>query len=192
MAACPRDLLRVHSSSAATFWLADGAALQARLSARSTLQLNEVGMDSGREPLRAPAQEDAAQQERIPRIFRQARIPRIVHTIWLGGPLPARLRRVVASWAAVHPDWRHVHWDDAALAAASPLFNAAAAAAARDQGGVSDVLRLEVLHAVGGVYADVDMLCLGRLDKLTEVGRRRGGGGTTLPGALQMAQARVP
>ena len=91
-------------------------------------------------------------------------VPRIVHHIWLGSPLPPRLRRLVDTWRAHHPTWAHTLWTDAEVARLPPLANASAYEAARNYGGRADVLRLEILAAVGGVYVDVDTQCVGALE----------------------------
>jgi hypothetical protein len=99
-----------------------------------------------------------------------APIPRTIHHIWLGSPLPARFASFRATWAAAHPmsrGWRHVLWGDAE-AAAFPLRNRAAFEAATNWGEKSDILRYEVLHAQGGVYVDTDFECVRPLDELLE------------------------
>ena len=42
----------------------------------------------------------------------ELRIPRIFHVVSLGkGPSDAR-REAAADWAAAHPSWKVLHWDD--------------------------------------------------------------------------------
>jgi len=41
-----------------------------------------------------------------------ARIPRVLHQIWLGSPLPPRFAVLRARWRALHPRWRPVLWTD--------------------------------------------------------------------------------
>jgi len=86
-------------------------------------------------------------------------IPRCIHLIWLGGKLPAMLRRVAESWQAAHPAWHIAVWDDEAVGLL-PLFNQAAFDSAPNRGFQADVLRYELLYRFGGFYADVDLLCL--------------------------------
>jgi hypothetical protein len=71
-------------------------------------------------------------------------IPKLVHHIWLGSPLPARAAVLRATWRRHHPPangWRHLLWDDAAVArvlaesrAPKPRKTPAAAAAAAAAG----------------------------------------------------------
>lgn len=92
-------------------------------------------------------------------------IPHIIHHIWLGGPIPARLRRLVQTWKALHPSWIHLLWEDQDLVSLE-LFNQHAFDAASNLGQRSDILRYELLLALGGTYCDVDMQCIGSLDSL--------------------------
>lgn len=92
-------------------------------------------------------------------------IPRIVHHIWLGGKLPAKLQRLVDTWRLMHPAWKHCMWTDEHVAAI-PWYNAAAVSAAGNCGELSDVIRYEILYALGGVYVDTDMQCIRSFDVL--------------------------
>jgi hypothetical protein len=105
--------------------------------------------------------------------------PRKVHScrrahaqIWLGGPVPPRLHRVMATWRAHHPPprWRYVLWDDDAAAQLVAGGGLVTGRAWREhcvnQGQRADLLRLEVLFAVGGVYVDADLQCVASLDGL--------------------------
>jgi hypothetical protein len=85
-----------------------------------------------------------------------ARVPRIIHQIWLGPrPPPVDWLR---SWAGRHSGWEYRLWTE--RTAPFPLRNQAQFDAAPDYPGKSDVLRYEVLLRDGGVYADADMVCL--------------------------------
>lgn len=95
----------------------------------------------------------------------QPAIPRILHHIWLGGPIPARLGRLVKSWQKLHPDWLHLTWEDADVLPLQ-LFNQTAFDSAPNQGQRSDILRYEILDALGGAYVDVDVQCVGSLAAL--------------------------
>ncbi len=44
-----------------------------------------------------------------------ARIPKIIHIMWLGGKLPNEYTRYVTSWATYHPEWTILFWTDNAL-----------------------------------------------------------------------------
>ena len=39
-------------------------------------------------------------------------IPHIFHYIWLGSPIPKRLKILITSWQLLHPTWKHYIWED--------------------------------------------------------------------------------
>ncbi len=41
-----------------------------------------------------------------------ARIPKIIHVMWLGGKLPSEFEAYVASWKKYHPRWTTLFWTD--------------------------------------------------------------------------------
>jgi Glycosyltransferase sugar-binding region containing DXD motif len=90
-------------------------------------------------------------------------IPRILHFIWLGPrPLPTIM---IESWRQHHVDWEVRVWRDDDIP--SNLYNQEAfqyAMQNRQYGMASDILRLELLYRYGGVYMDVDYLCLSCLN----------------------------
>jgi len=88
-------------------------------------------------------------------------IPQIIHQIWLG-PLP-RPQRWMDSWRDQHPDWEYHLWDDQA-AGKFPLRNRRHFEQITEWAGKADLLRYEILHRVGGFYADADSECIRPLD----------------------------
>ena len=91
-------------------------------------------------------------------------IPRRLHHIWLGGPLPAKAERTIDSWRRHHPRWESRLWTDDNLPDMphlEPYFRAATTAA-----GKADMLRVELIHSLGGVYVDADIECLRPIDPL--------------------------
>lgn len=94
-----------------------------------------------------------------------ARIPKIIHHIWLGSPLPEKFARYRQTWQKMHPDWTCILWDDAKVAKFG-LHNLRAYCAATNYGERSDIVRYEVLHRFGGAYVDTDFECLQPFDVL--------------------------
>jgi hypothetical protein len=92
-------------------------------------------------------------------------IPRIIHQIWLGSPLPRKLARCSATWRKHHPDWELKLWTDAEVAkldfSSREMFESADC-----WGQKSDLLRIEILKAQGGVYVDLDYECFKPIDVL--------------------------
>ncbi|HEY2811258.1 MAG TPA: glycosyltransferase [Rhabdochlamydiaceae bacterium] len=94
-----------------------------------------------------------------------ARIPKIIHQIWLGSPLPEKYHAFQKSWQEHHPDWQYRLWTDADL----PAFHFSDRARfdkAENKAEQSDILRYEILYQFGGVYADTDFECLKPYDLL--------------------------
>lgn len=83
-------------------------------------------------------------------------IDRTLHFIWVGPrPIPDHW---IAAWRAMHPAWTIRVWREADLADLE-MVNRAAFDAFMADGcwhGASDIARIEVLRAHGGVYVDVD------------------------------------
>lgn len=94
-----------------------------------------------------------------------ARIPKRIHQIWLGGRLPARYRTWAESWKDVNPGWEYLLWDDKSVRNFG-LRNEKAYQRSSNLGAKSDIARYEILERLGGVYADTDFECLRPLDDL--------------------------
>ena len=94
------------------------------------------------------------------------RIPRIVHQIWLGSPVPEKYFKWMETWLGYH-GWEYKLWTDEEVKGLK-LQNRSLYEASKNYGEKSDILRLEILYQYGGVYADVDYECLNHqvLDEL--------------------------
>ncbi|MGI9264523.1 MAG: glycosyltransferase family 32 protein, partial [Gammaproteobacteria bacterium] len=94
-------------------------------------------------------------------------IPKIIHQIWLGSPVPKKLRRYSDSWRKHHPDWEFRIWTDREVEQfefeTRDLFESAEC-----WGQKSDLLRVEILNRMGGVYVDFDYLSYKPIDQLVE------------------------
>jgi len=93
------------------------------------------------------------------------KIPKIIHHVWLGGPVPETLQKYVDSVKKLHPDWEHKLWTDKE-AASITLDNQKLFDTAQNLGEKSDILRYEVLYRYGGVYVDTDIEGLKQFDIL--------------------------
>jgi len=94
-------------------------------------------------------------------------IPKIIHQIWLGSPLPEEFKVLQQTWLAFHAHrgWRYKLWTDEDVAQLE-LYNQEFYDATDNYGVKSDILRWELLYNFGGVYIDVDYECLRSLDDL--------------------------
>ena len=95
------------------------------------------------------------------------RIPKIIHQIWLGSPLPEEFRALQQSWVEYHTNrgWMYKLWTDEDVAQLQ-LYNQQFYDATDNYGVKSDILRWELLYNYGGVYIDTDYECLRSLDEL--------------------------
>lgn len=82
-------------------------------------------------------------------------IPKVLHQIWVGGPLPEKYKPFIQAWKDLHPDWEFKLWTDEDVDA-FPWINRAVFDTAKNPGMKSDIWRYEILYQYGGVYLDVD------------------------------------
>lgn len=92
-------------------------------------------------------------------------IPKKIHQIWLGSPLPDKYKMYTKSWVKKHPDWEYKLWTDKDASSIHiekrEIFDKAT-----NQGMKSDILRYEILRQFGGLYVDTDFECLKPFDDL--------------------------
>lgn len=86
------------------------------------------------------------------------RIPRIVHQIWLGSPVPEAFRNWMSSWANLK-GWTYILWTDVE-AEKFVMHNRELYNLAENYAEKADILRLEILHQHGGLYVDIDCECV--------------------------------
>lgn len=103
-------------------------------------------------------------------------IPKLIHQIWVGSPVPDSFKSNIVSWQRLNPEWNHALWTEENR---PELYNEALYRDAEryvPSHGVgqfrADILRYELLAFYGGFYADVDTYPLrpigDLLDGLTE------------------------
>lgn len=95
------------------------------------------------------------------------RIPRIIHQIWLGSPLPKEFHRFVLSWINLHipHGWKYKLWTDEDINQLD-LYNKYYYDQVSNYGMRSDIARWEILYRFGGFYVDIDCEALQLLDDL--------------------------
>lgn len=91
------------------------------------------------------------------------RIPKIIHQIWIGSPLPEDYLPLIKTWQELHPDWEYILWDDVMIEGLD-LVNKAQYDASTNYGQKADIARYEILYRFGGVYVDIDFECLQPFD----------------------------
>ena len=97
-------------------------------------------------------------------------IPHIIHQIWDTETIPVYLEYWVKSWSQKNPKWEYWLWTlkdgRELIKSAFPSFLSLYDSYEEDIFRV-DSLRLFIMYAFGGVYADIDMISLKSLDPWT-------------------------
>jgi mannosyltransferase OCH1-like enzyme len=93
------------------------------------------------------------------------RIPKIIHHIWLGSPLPEECKKLRETWIKHHPDWQFMLWTDKEVEQFK-LINIKRYRESNNYGERADIVRYEVLERFGGLYVDTDFECLKPFDTL--------------------------
>lgn len=91
------------------------------------------------------------------------RIPKIVHHIWLGGPLPEKCKVLRETWMEMHPDWEFILWTEKEIDEFG-LKNRKIYDETSNYGSKSDIARYEILYRIGGLYVDTDFECTQKFD----------------------------
>lgn len=86
------------------------------------------------------------------------KIPKVVHQIWLGKPMPEKFKPLTQTWAEM-AGWEYRLWTEKEVAELE-MVNRELFDKAKDYGEASDILRLEILYQEGGLYVDTDFECL--------------------------------
>lgn len=92
-------------------------------------------------------------------------IPKIIHLCWFGNaPYPVEIKRCIASWKRILPDYTIRRWTyDDARAIGCRFVNEALAA--RKWAFAADVVRFYAVYTEGGLYMDSDVLLKRRFDE---------------------------
>ncbi len=92
-------------------------------------------------------------------------IPKTIHQIWIGGPLPEKYKGLQDSWKEKNPGWEYRLWTDADLAE-FPFTDRERFERTISVGEKSDILRYDILLHYGGLYVDTDFECLKSFDPI--------------------------
>ena len=97
---------------------------------------------------------------------KEVRIPKIIHQIWLGSPVPECFKAYMSSWVEFHLDgWQYMLWTEKEIAELD-LYNKQFYDDTDNYGIKADLARIEILYLYGGVYVETDFECLRPLDIL--------------------------
>lgn len=94
------------------------------------------------------------------------KIPKRIHQIWIGpNPLPDFYKILTNTWKQMHPEWEYKLWQNEDLENFE-IKNNKEFYATNSMSERANILRLEILERLGGVYIDIDSECLKPLDEL--------------------------
>lgn len=95
-------------------------------------------------------------------------VPKIIHYCWFGpSPLPPIIKKCLASWKEVMPDYEIKKWDENNIPIDKHRFMKEAYDA-KKYAFVSDYARYWILNQYGGIFLDCDVEILRPLDELME------------------------
>lgn len=96
------------------------------------------------------------------------KIPKIIHQIWIGNQkIPKKLQTYQKTWIKHHADWEYKFWDNERVNQynfANENLKFLFFKKSLTLGERVDILRYDILYKYGGIYADMDCLCLKSFD----------------------------
>lgn len=92
-------------------------------------------------------------------------IPKKIHQIWIGSEPPQELLELSERIREIHPDFEYKLWRDSDLAEFN-LNNFPPFFAAPNWGEKADIFRYFILNKYGGVYFDMDIVCVKSIEPL--------------------------
>lgn len=99
---------------------------------------------------------------------KKLRIPKVIHQIWLGSPVPPEYRWLQETWIKNHPGWEYRLWTDTEAEAFMQKQDPELYGyyqEAINYGEKSDILKWLIIYTYGGLYTDIpDYECLRPLD----------------------------
>lgn len=94
-----------------------------------------------------------------------AKIPKILHHVWVGGsPIPSRFRHYIRSWKKHNPEFELRLWNESNIDWSEPFIQEAHRQRAWAK--LSDYVRLVAVEKYGGIYLDTDVEACRPFDEL--------------------------
>ncbi len=88
-------------------------------------------------------------------------VPKRLHHVWTDEAIPEEYQRNAETFRKLNPDWEVTVWNASVpwRATLDKLGLLGVYDHEKNLGGKSDVLRLAIVHELGGVYCDLDTVC---------------------------------
>ncbi len=93
-------------------------------------------------------------------------IPKHIHYVWVGGPLPDAQCSYIDSWRATNPDYKFTLWNETNIDFSIDVLRRAYNE--RKWAKVADIVRLVAIMRHGGIYLDTDIRLCKSLDPLLD------------------------
>lgn len=103
--------------------------------------------------------------------LQQAKIPKIIHQVWIGGNMPQREQELcnqVKNFAQLN-NWEYFLWTEDDICQLSEFKNIDEFNSTPNNGQKSDIIRSQILYERGGVYLDTDFILLKTFDDLLDL-----------------------
>lgn len=98
---------------------------------------------------------------------KKEKIPKIIHQIWLNGPIPEKIALLQETWKKQHPGWDYHLWTkediDLLYLQNKELYDQQTDPAKKEE-----IVRFEILYQFGGIFIDNEYECIASLDILHE------------------------
>lgn len=103
------------------------------------------------------------------RPYNTPKIPKYLHQIWLGGPMPKKEKERCDNLKNNLPkDWKYILWTEKDISKITNFQNKKIFESTPNLGQKSDILRIEILNQYGGVYCDTDIILFNQFDELLD------------------------
>jgi mannosyltransferase OCH1-like enzyme len=93
-------------------------------------------------------------------------IPKVIHYVWVGGPLPPMQQDCISSWRETNPDFEIVRWDERNIDFSN--MHLQQAYKEKKWAKVADFARLDAVAQLGGIYLDTDIKLIKPLERLLD------------------------
>ena len=99
------------------------------------------------------------------------KVPRKIHQIWIQGKhqVPKKYRKMAETWKSQNPDWQYHLWDDNSLKLFLQRYHTDLLhvyCEGTDLAFQADIGRYAILDVLGGIYADMDTICVRPIDHM--------------------------